>query len=59
MPDEIIRVELDCVSGEKIVFRRSAEEGALVEVWVEGRKYYVTPKVFWLAVVMFGDGEIK
>ncbi len=57
MPDDVIRVELDCVSGEKIIFRRAASQDALIEVWLDGQKVEVKPQTFWLAVVAFSDKE--
>ena len=54
---EVIHLELDCVSGEKLVFHRSNDPKALVEVSVNGVKVQVQPQTFWLAVVAFSEKE--
>lgn len=54
---EVIHLELDCVNGEKLVFHRSSDPKALVEVSLNGERVLVQPQTFWLAVVAFSEKE--
>lgn len=47
---ESFRVTLNCVTGEKIVFRRELREGALVEVELEKKIVQVHPEALWLTI---------
>jgi hypothetical protein len=51
MPADLIRLELDCVSGEKIIFQRSETPGALVAVTVDGRTVQVKPAALLLVLL--------
>ncbi len=55
---EVIHLELDCVNGEKLIFHRSNDPKALIEVTLDGKKVQVQPQTFWLAVVAFSESEI-
>lgn len=54
---EVIHLELDCVSGEKLIFHRSNDPKAPIEVTLDGKKVLVQPQTFWLAVVAFSQVE--
>lgn len=54
---EVIHMEVDCVNGEKLIFHRSSDPKALVEVSVNGVKVQVQPQTFWLAVGAFSEKE--
>ncbi len=46
----IICLELDCVTGEKIVFQRSNQSDALVTVSVNGQRVEVKPAALLLVI---------
>jgi hypothetical protein len=50
MPADFIRVELDCVTGEKIIFQRSETPGALVDVTLNGQTVQVKPLALLLTI---------
>jgi len=54
---EIIHLEVDCVTGEKLIFHRSNDPKALIEVSLNGQTVKVKPQTFWLAVVAFSDAD--
>lgn len=45
----VIRVDLDCVTGEKLTFQRSETPGALVRVTLNGQHVDVQPQSLLLA----------
>ncbi len=47
---ESFRVVLNCVTGEKIIFRRELRDGALVEVQLDKKIVQVHPEALWLTI---------
>lgn len=48
-PDSF-RVTLNCVTGERIIFRRELRDGQLVEIEIEKKIVQVAPEALWLAI---------
>jgi hypothetical protein len=48
---DIIQLDLDCVTGEKLMFRRSNTPGALVEVTLNDQQVSVKPQTLLLALL--------
>lgn len=50
MSEGYIRLELDCLSGEKIIMRKSDNPGALVEITLGGQTVNVRPAALLLVL---------
>lgn len=57
MPEGYSKLELDCVSGEKLTFQKSSAPDAVVSVTLEGRTVQVTPRALLLALLFFCEEE--
>lgn len=47
---EVFRVVLDCVTGEKLIFRRELRDGQPVEIQLEKKVVKVAPESLWLTI---------
>lgn len=55
MNNGYIRLEIDCVTGEKLIFLKSDAPGALVQVTLNGETVQVRPPALLMAIKLFGE----